>query len=160
MVIFLSNFLALLIKVDATGESNKNILGGIMVAVNVLLVAAVLFATGFATQQSVQDHRDGETPFGVAATMLTFERRVSAGAPPAREEELVAGSGSSPAAAGAPLPAGRTRSDRGTSDAASTNNLPAAGQAGNRVGRATTAVETTDAHAVDGNRETSGDSVS
>ena len=77
MVIFLSNFLALLIKVDAT-ESNQNVLGGSMVAINVMLIGAVLIATWFATQKRVQDHRDGETVIGVAATMLTFEQHVAA----------------------------------------------------------------------------------
>ncbi|CAN0553939.1 unnamed protein product, partial [Ectocarpus sp. 12 AP-2014] len=60
VTIFLSNFLALLMKVDAAGESNRSILGGILIAVNVLLVVAVLASTWFATQQTVDDNREGE----------------------------------------------------------------------------------------------------
>lgn len=53
MVIFLSNFLALLIKVDAAGEGKRSALGGLLVAINVILVLAVLLTTWFTTQQQV-----------------------------------------------------------------------------------------------------------
>lgn len=52
-MIFLSNFLALLIKVDAAGEDQRDTLGGLLVAVNVFLVLAVLVTSWFATQQQV-----------------------------------------------------------------------------------------------------------
>lgn len=58
MVIFLSNFLALLIKMDAAGEGNRSALGGVLVAINVLLVVAVLVTSRFAVQQSVDDFRE------------------------------------------------------------------------------------------------------
>ena len=74
VIIFLSNFLALLIKVDAAGEENRAAFGGLLVAINVLLVLAVLVASWFATQQSVDDHREEENSFTVAKTMLTAER--------------------------------------------------------------------------------------
>ena len=74
-MIFLSNFLALLIKVNTAGEGNRDFLGGIMVALNSLLILAVLFSTWFATQQSVDDSRDEENPVALAKTMLTFEQR-------------------------------------------------------------------------------------
>lgn len=57
MIIFLSNFLALLIKMDAAGEENRSALGALLVAVNVLLVLAVLFTSWFTTQQTVDDSR-------------------------------------------------------------------------------------------------------
>ncbi len=109
-----------------------------MVAINIMLIGAVLFATGFATQQSVQDQLEGECTLGVAATMLTFERRVSAGDPPAREEEQVE----------------ETCTDGGRSGAVSANNPPAARQAGNSARTRTPAVETTGAYNFDGDGKT------
>ncbi len=73
MVIFLSNFLALLIKVEAT-EKNNRVLGELMVVINVLLILAVLCASWLSTQQTVDDHRDGETALNVAGEMLLFEQ--------------------------------------------------------------------------------------
>lgn len=60
MIIFLSNFLALLIKVDVGEEDNRALFGGILVAVNVLLVVAVVTSSWFTVQQSVDDSRGGE----------------------------------------------------------------------------------------------------
>lgn len=57
VIIFLSNFLALLIKMDAAGEHNRSALGALLVAVNVLLIIAVLFTSWFTTQQTVDDSR-------------------------------------------------------------------------------------------------------
>lgn len=74
MVIFLSNFLALLIKAGAAGEGNRAALGGILIAVNVFLILAVLSASWFATQKMVDDNRNGESGFSVARTMLTHEQ--------------------------------------------------------------------------------------
>lgn len=74
MVIFLSNFLALLIKVDVGGEDDRAAFGVLLVAVNVLLVLAVLLTSWFAVQQSVDDSRDDENAFNVAKTMLTAEQ--------------------------------------------------------------------------------------
>lgn len=74
VIIFLTNFLALLIKVDSAGEGSRDVLGGILVAVNVLLIVAVLLSSWLSTQQSVDDHRDGETAYNVAGKMLTFEQ--------------------------------------------------------------------------------------
>lgn len=76
-MIFLSNFLALLIKAGAAGEGNRAVLGGILIAVNVFLILAVLFASWFATQKMVDDNRDGESGFAVARTMLTHEQLVA-----------------------------------------------------------------------------------
>ena len=106
MVIFLSNFLALLIKADAAGEDNREILGGILVAVNVLLFVAVVFATWFATHQAVVDTRDGAEALGVARAVLTFEKRAAASARFTRQQTtssalLLASSASSVAAAAA-----------------------------------------------------------
>lgn len=77
VVIFLSNFLALLIKVDAVGEDNEPALGRVLVAVNVLLALAVLFASWFAVQQSVDDSRGDENAFTIARAMLTAEQHAA-----------------------------------------------------------------------------------
>lgn len=86
MVIFLSNFLALLIKADAAGDDSRSFLGGVMVAVNVLLIVAVLSASCLTTQQEVGDHLDGNNAVAVAGTMLTFEQRKAANAWSDREQ--------------------------------------------------------------------------
>ncbi|CAM9843974.1 unnamed protein product [Scytosiphon promiscuus] len=57
-----------------------------MVAINVLLILAVLVASWLATQQTVQDHRDGESAAAIAGTMLTFERRIAASARFSRQQ--------------------------------------------------------------------------
>lgn len=74
VVIFLSNFLALLIKVDAAGDGNRAALGGMLIALNVLLILAVLATSWFTTQQSVDDHREEESSLALAKTMLTFDQ--------------------------------------------------------------------------------------
>eukprot|EP00903_Cladosiphon_okamuranus_P020453 g18773.t1 len=74
MIIFLTNFLALLIKVDSSSEGSRDVFAGILVAINVMLILAVLATSWFATQQSVDDHMEGETAFNVAVDMLTFEQ--------------------------------------------------------------------------------------
>lgn len=84
VVIFLSNFLALLIKVHSA-EGQQTFLGGIVVAINVLLFLTVLLATWFATQQAVDDHREGENAVAVAGTMLTFELQAAASSRSMRE---------------------------------------------------------------------------
>ncbi|CAM9831277.1 unnamed protein product [Scytosiphon promiscuus] len=89
VVIFLSNFLALLIKADAAGESSRSFLGGVMVSINVLLILAVLFASCLTTQQEVGDHFDGNNAVTIAGTMLTFEQRTAANARSARAEMAV-----------------------------------------------------------------------
>lgn len=72
-MIFLSHFLALLIKADTAEEGRRSFLGSVMVAINVLLILAVLFASCLTTQQTVGDHLAGENVVTVAGTMLTFE---------------------------------------------------------------------------------------
>lgn len=76
-MIFLSNFLALLIKVGAVAEDNSAALGGLMVAVNVLLVLAVLSSSWFSVQQSVEDSRNDENTFTLARAMLTAEQHAA-----------------------------------------------------------------------------------
>lgn len=66
-----------MIKVDAAGEGNRAALGGILIAVNVLLILAVLSTSWFATQQMVDDNRNEENSLALAKTMLTFEQRVA-----------------------------------------------------------------------------------
>lgn len=86
VVIFLSNFLALLIKADTAGEGSQSFLGGVMVTINVLLILAVLFAACLTTQQAVDDHFDGNNAVTVAGAMLTFEQRTAANARSARDQ--------------------------------------------------------------------------
>lgn len=74
MVIFLSNFLALLIKVEAAGDGRRDALGGLLVAINVGLVLAVIITSWFATQQSVDDSRDDDNTLNVIQSMMTAER--------------------------------------------------------------------------------------
>lgn len=76
IVIFLSNFLALLIRVEAAEEERQETLGGLLIGVNLVLVIAVLVTTWFSTQQMVEGAREGEDSVGVsvAKTMLTAER--------------------------------------------------------------------------------------
>lgn len=62
MIIFLSNFLTLLIKVDVGEEGNRALFGGVLVAVNVLLVVAVIASSWFTVQQSVDGSRGDEAP--------------------------------------------------------------------------------------------------
>lgn len=95
MVIFLSNFLALLIKVDAAGEGNREVLGGILVSINVLLFIAVVFATWFATHQAVVETRDGDEALGVARAVFTFEKRAAASARFTRQQTVALLSSSS-----------------------------------------------------------------
>ncbi|CAM9909015.1 unnamed protein product [Ectocarpus sp. 4 AP-2014] len=101
VIIFLSNFLALLIKADTAGEGNHSVLGGIMVAINIFLILAVLFSTWFATQQSVDDSRDDENPVALAKTMLTFEQVAAKSARLAREGRAPATSSALPSSGGA-----------------------------------------------------------
>ena len=58
MVIFLSYFLALLIKVDAAGQESRSALGGLLIAINVMLVLAVLSACWLTVQQTGGNSRD------------------------------------------------------------------------------------------------------
>ncbi|CAN0419853.1 unnamed protein product [Pylaiella littoralis] len=94
VVIFLSNFLALLIKVDAAGEGNRDGLGGIMIALNVFLILAVVSTSWFSTQQSVDDSRDEENPMALAKNMLTFEQKATFLRRIEREEAARRGGGS------------------------------------------------------------------
>lgn len=71
VVIFLSNFLGLLIKVDAAGVESRSALGGLLVAVNVLLVFAVLVTAMVDAKQSIGDSGDDDGACATARTMLT-----------------------------------------------------------------------------------------
>lgn len=85
MIIFLSNFLALLIQVDVGEADDRDVFGALLVFVNVLLVLAVLVTSWFATQQSVDDSREEENSFTLAKTMLTAEQYAANSARLARE---------------------------------------------------------------------------
>ena len=74
MTIFLSNFLALLIKVDAGEEDNRAAFAVLMVLVNVMLVVAVIVTSWFAVQQTVNESREEDNSLAVAKTVLTAEQ--------------------------------------------------------------------------------------
>ncbi|CAM9941933.1 unnamed protein product, partial [Ectocarpus sp. 12 AP-2014] len=68
LCIFLSNFLALLIKVDSGADGNHDVFGAIMIGINVFLIMAVLLASWFSMQQTMDE-------YAVAAgTVLAFEQ--------------------------------------------------------------------------------------
>lgn len=73
MIIFLSNFLALLIKADAAGEDRREALGGLLVAINLGLILAVILTSWFATTQSVADSRADDNTFALTKTIATNE---------------------------------------------------------------------------------------
>ena len=85
MVIFLSNFLALLIKVDQAGEGNGETLGALLVAVNVMLVVAVILTSWFSTQQQVDETKDDENAYNMAMEMVSIDRLSAEHARLARE---------------------------------------------------------------------------
>ena len=73
MVIFLSDFLALLIKVDAAGEGNGKTLGALLVTVNVMLVIAVIMTSWFSTQQQADEAKDDENTYNMAMQMVSTD---------------------------------------------------------------------------------------
>ncbi|CAN0338896.1 unnamed protein product [Ascophyllum nodosum] len=85
VVIFLSNFLALLIKVDQAGEGNGETLGALLVAVNVMLVVAVILTSWFSTQQQVDETKDDENAYNMAMEMVSIDRLSAEHARLARE---------------------------------------------------------------------------
>lgn len=74
VVIFMSNFLALLIRVEAAGEEKTETMGIVLVIVNIALVVAVACTTWFATQQSIDDAGEEDSVATMAKTMLEAER--------------------------------------------------------------------------------------
>ena len=87
MVIFLSNFLALLITMDAAGEDNRSALGGILVAINVLLILAVLVTSSFTVQQSVYDCREEDENLAFTVRPCWQPSKISARAPGSHANE-------------------------------------------------------------------------
>lgn len=61
MVIFLSYFLALLIKIGVAADTLIETLGMVMVFVNILLVLAVFWTSWFAFRHMVSDSDDEHT---------------------------------------------------------------------------------------------------
>ena len=84
----MSNFLALLIKVDAGEEDNRDAFGVLMVLVNMLLVVAVIVTSWFAVQQTVNDSREEENSLAIAKTMLTAEQFAAKSARLTRERRM------------------------------------------------------------------------
>ena len=73
MVIFLSNFLALLIKVDAAGEGNGETWGALLVTVNVMLVVSVILTSWFSTQQQANEAKGDENTYNMAMEMVSTD---------------------------------------------------------------------------------------
>ena len=85
MVIFLSNFLALLIKVDTAGEENGENLGALLVTVNVMLAGAVILTSWFSIQQQADEAKDDETTYNMIMEMVSTDRLSAEHARLARE---------------------------------------------------------------------------
>lgn len=68
LCIFLSNFLALLIKVDSGADGNHDVFGAIMIGINMFLIMAVLLASWFSMQQTMDEY------VVAAGTLLAFEQ--------------------------------------------------------------------------------------
>lgn len=60
VVIFVSYFLALLIKVDAATEGHRTAVAFFLVAINAVLVVAFITTSWFAVKESVDDLKDAE----------------------------------------------------------------------------------------------------
>lgn len=58
-MIFMTYFLALLIKMDAAGEGNRSAIGGFLVAVHVIVILAVFCTAWFAIRR-MGDYTDDE----------------------------------------------------------------------------------------------------
>ena len=76
LVIFLSYFLALLIKVDAAGADGRSALADLLIAINVILALAVFLACWFTVQQTVESSRDGDSTI-LARTVQTAEQNTT-----------------------------------------------------------------------------------
>ena len=74
VVIFLSYFLALLIKVDAAGQESRSALGGLLIAINVMLVLAVLSACWLTVQQTGGNSRDEDGTIALTKAIQTVEQ--------------------------------------------------------------------------------------
>lgn len=83
MDIFLSNFLALLIKVDSAGVQQA-FLGSLVMVVNALLFLTVALATWFT--EAVADRPGEVDAAAIAGTMLAFEQQAAAGSRSMREK--------------------------------------------------------------------------
>lgn len=94
VVIFLSNYLSLLIKVRATEERQLDLLGALLVFLNVALFVAVAFSVWLTTSQSMADPGGDMVAFEVARTMVGLELSKDKGVPGARStfsEEVKSG---------------------------------------------------------------------
>jgi len=69
----MSNFLALLIKLDDAGGEERSTLGHLMVMINIVLVLAVLVTSWCGTQQTVDGHRES---FGNAIRQKWFPAKL------------------------------------------------------------------------------------
>ena len=74
MVIFLSYFLALLIKVDAAGQESRSALAALLIVINVMLVLAVLSACWLAVQQTGGNSRHGDSTNALTEAIQTVEK--------------------------------------------------------------------------------------
>lgn len=70
-MIFMSYFLALLIKMDAAGEANRSAIGGFLVAVNLAVILAILSTAWFAMRRMGDNSHDEDKCSGQGNTMTT-----------------------------------------------------------------------------------------
>lgn len=94
MVIFLSNYLSLLIKVRATEERQLDLLGALLVFLNVALFVAVAFSVWLTTSQSMADPGGDMVAFEVTRNMVGLELSENRSVPRARlnfSEEVKSG---------------------------------------------------------------------
>ena len=59
---------------DGAEVKSREVFGGVLVAINILLVLAVLLTSWFAVQQSVDDSRGEDNTLTIAKAMLTAEQ--------------------------------------------------------------------------------------
>lgn len=77
IIIFLNNYLGLLIKARAAGNGRLNALGVPIVLVNLALIVAVIVTSWVATQQSVESSWAEDNTLSVARSMITTEHSLS-----------------------------------------------------------------------------------
>lgn len=72
-IIFLNNYLALLIKAQDAGNGRLDALGVPIVLVNLTLVAAVIVTSYIAMHQTIEETRADDSTISVAMSIITTE---------------------------------------------------------------------------------------
>ena len=74
VVIFVSYFLALLIRVDAAGEEGRAALASVLIAINVMMVLIVLLGFWFAVRQTVDNTGSDDGTIALIKAIQTTEQ--------------------------------------------------------------------------------------